>query len=106
LISPDFNKDFIIYSFALDETIASILMQRNNKGEELLIRFMRKTLHDYELKYSDIKNSVLSLVKEVAHFKNYILSSHVIAYVPSSLVKTLLNQHLREGKWENWLAKI
>jgi len=42
----------------------------------------------------------------VAHFRTYILSSHVIAYVPTSLVKMLLNQQLREGKWENWLATI
>jgi hypothetical protein len=34
------------------------------------------------------------------------LNSHVIAYVPSSPVKMLLNQQLREGKWANWLAKI
>jgi hypothetical protein len=45
-------------------------------------------------------------VKVVVHFQTYILNSHVIAYVPSSLVKMLLNQKLREGKWANWLAKI
>jgi hypothetical protein len=63
-------------------------------------------MHDYELKYSDIEKQALSLVKAVAHFRTYILSSHVIAYVPSSPVKMLLNQQLREGKWANWLAKI
>ena len=42
----------------------------------------------------------------MAHFWTYILNSHVISYVPSSLVKMLLNQQLREGKWENWLVKI
>jgi hypothetical protein len=67
---------------------------------------MSKTLHDYELKYSEIEKQALSLVKVVAHFRTYILSSHVIAYVPTSPVKMLLNQQLREGKWENWLAKI
>jgi hypothetical protein len=36
----------------------------------------------------------------------YILNSHVIAYVPSSLVKMLLNQQLREWKWANWLEKV
>jgi hypothetical protein len=72
LISPDFNKDFIIYSFSLEETIASILTQINLKGEELPISFMRKTFHDYELKYSDIEKQALSLVKEVAHFRTYI----------------------------------
>jgi hypothetical protein len=48
----------------------------------------------------------LDVAKSVAHFQTYILNSHVIAYVPSSPVKMLLNQQLREGKWANWLAKI
>jgi hypothetical protein len=67
---------------------------------------MRKTLHDYELKYSTIEKQVFSLVKEVAHFRTYILSTHVVAYVPHSLVKMLLNQQFREGRWENWLEKL
>jgi hypothetical protein len=81
-------------------------MQRNHKGEELSISFMSKTLHDYDLKYSNKEKQALSLVKAVPHFRTYILSSHVKTYVPSTLVKMLLNQQLREGKWANWLVKI
>jgi hypothetical protein len=55
LFIPNFDKDFILYSFSSEETIASILTQRNSKGEELPISFMSKTLHDYELKYSEIE---------------------------------------------------
>jgi hypothetical protein len=29
---------------------------------------MRKNLHDYELRYSELENQALYLVKEVAHF--------------------------------------
>jgi hypothetical protein len=106
LISPYFQRDFIIYSFATEMVVASILTQRNTKGEEFPISFMSKTLHDYELRYSELEKQALSLVKVVVHFQTYILNSHVIVYVPSSPVKMLLNQQLREGKWENWLAKI
>jgi hypothetical protein len=67
---------------------------------------MSKTLHDYELRYSKIEKQALFLVKSVPHFRTYILSSHVIAYVPNSPIKMLLNQQFREGKWTNWLAKI
>jgi hypothetical protein len=67
---------------------------------------MSKTLHDDELRYSKIEKQTLSLVKAAAHFRTYILSSHVIAYVPTSLVKMLLNQQLREGKSANKLAKF
>jgi hypothetical protein len=46
------------------------------------------------------------LVKAIAHFRTYILSTHIISYVPHSPVKMLLNQQFREGRWENWLAKL
>jgi hypothetical protein len=106
LINTNFQRDFIIYSFATETVVAFVLTQKNAKGEELPISFMRNILHDYELRYSKLDNQALSLVKAVAHLQTYILNSHVIAYVPSSHVKMLLNQQLREGKWANWLEKI
>jgi hypothetical protein len=66
---------------------------------------MRKTLHDYELRYSELEKQALALVKSSTLSDVYI-KSHIIAYVPSSPVKMLLNQQLREGKWANWLEKI
>jgi hypothetical protein len=92
LVSPDFQRYFIIYSFTTETVIASVLTQKNSKGEELPISFMRKTLHDYELRYSKLEKQALALVKEVVHFRTYILNSHVIACVPSSPVKMLLYQ--------------
>jgi len=34
LISPDFQKYFIIYSFALEHTITTFLLQKNDQGYE------------------------------------------------------------------------
>jgi hypothetical protein len=67
---------------------------------------MRKNLHDYELIYSKKEKQSMALVKEVVHFQTYIVNSNVIAYFPSSPVKMILNQQLREGKWANWMVKI
>jgi len=106
LISTDFQRDFIIYSFSIEEVVASVLSQKNSNGEELPISLMRKMLHDYELRYLKLEKKSLALVKVVAHFQTYILNSHVIAYVLSTLMNMLLNQQLREGKLDNWLVKI
>jgi hypothetical protein len=100
-ISSYFQKDFIIYSFSTEVVVASVLTQKNSNGEEIPISFMTKTLHDYELRYSKLEKQDFSAVKVVAHFQTYILNSHVIAYVPLSPVKMILNQQLREGKWDN-----
>jgi hypothetical protein len=77
LVSPDFDKGFHIVFIFLRRDIVYYITQKNLKGEELPISFMRKTLHDYELKYSTIEKQAFYLVKEIAHFRTYILSSHV-----------------------------
>jgi hypothetical protein len=30
LVSPDFSRDFIIFSFSLEHNVAGVLMQKNN----------------------------------------------------------------------------
>lgn len=34
LVSPDFSKDFLIFSFASEHTIAGVLLQKNQEGNE------------------------------------------------------------------------
>ena len=44
LISPDFQKDFIIFSFASEHTIATVFLQKNDQGYEQPIAFFSKSL--------------------------------------------------------------
>ena len=34
LISPDFEKDFLVFSYASEHTIVGVLLQNNDRGEE------------------------------------------------------------------------
>ena len=52
LISPNFEKDFQIYSFASEHTIIGVLLQKNEEGYEHPIAFYSKTLRDAPLKYN------------------------------------------------------
>jgi len=42
LIIPDYSKDFLIFSFASEETIVVVLLQKNEEGCEQPISFFRK----------------------------------------------------------------
>jgi hypothetical protein len=106
LIIPYFNKYFIIYSFSSEDTIATILTQRKDSKEEHPISFMSKGLQEYELKYSPMENQAFFLIKVVSYFRTYILTSHLIVYVPYPPTKMMLSQHLREGRWGNWMATL
>ena len=43
LIIPDYSKEFLIFSFALDNTIVAVLLKRNENNHEQPIAFFIKT---------------------------------------------------------------
>jgi hypothetical protein len=96
----------MIFSFASENTIVVVLLQRNEQGYEQPISFFRKTLRDSELKYDIMEKQAYALVKALKSFRVYVLQSEITAYVPSSAVKEILVQPDCEGKRGKWITKI
>jgi hypothetical protein len=46
LISPDYSKDFQIFSFASEDTIAGVFLQKNDQGQEQPIAYMSRALQN------------------------------------------------------------
>ena len=44
LVSLDYTKDFMIFSFASEDTIVGVLLQKNFEGFEQPIAFMSRAL--------------------------------------------------------------
>ena len=63
-------------------------------------------LRDGELKYDIMEKQAYALIKALKDFRIYILHSHVVAYVPSSVVKSILTQPDIEGRRVKWIAVI
>lgn len=91
LVSPNFDNIFIMYSFSSKDTITVMLTEKNSKGEEFPISFMRKELHDYELRCSHLGKQYFALIRVVSHFIHYILNNLVKYYIPWPLIKMILN---------------
>ena len=53
-----------------------------------------------------MEKQALALVKAIKYFRVYILYSHIIAYVPNSVVKEILTQNGPKGKRGKWIATI
>ena len=87
LINPYFTKDFMMFSFSLEHTIAGVLLQKNDQNLEHPISFYRKYLRDSTLKYDIMEKKAYALVKYLKEFRVYILQSHTIIYVPSGANK-------------------
>ena len=106
LTSPQFDRDFIIFSFASQHIIAVVLLQKDDQGSEKPIAFFSRALRDAPLKYQIMEKQAYALVKAIKDFSIYILYSHVIAYVPNAIVKDILTQEGIEGKRGKWIASI
>jgi hypothetical protein len=106
LISPNYSKYFQIFSFASEDTIAGVLLQKNEEGQEQPIAFMSKALQNSELNYTSMEKQSYALVKSLKHFRVYIGYSKVVGYVPHSAVKDILGQHDCLGVRGKWVSKI
>jgi hypothetical protein len=106
LISPDYSKDFLIFSFASCDTVATVLLQRNDQGQEKPIAFYNKALRDAELWYEIMEKQAYALVKALKAFRVYVLHSKITVYIPSASVKDILVQPDIDGRRGKWIAKI
>eukprot|EP00253_Pinus_taeda_P015253 PITA_15253 len=51
LINPDYNKEFCVFSFASSDTLAAVLLQKDDERLKHPVAFFSKTLRDAELRY-------------------------------------------------------
>eukprot|EP00253_Pinus_taeda_P002846 PITA_02846 len=92
LISPNYSKEFHIFSFASGDTLATVLLHKDDEGSEHPMGCFNKTLRDAELRYDIIEKQVYALIKSLKDFKIYILHSKKLEIPPglsSSQAKTI-----------------
>ena len=106
LTSPQFDREFIIFFFASQHTIAVVLLQKDDQGNEKPIAFFSRALRDAPLKYQIMEKQAYALIKAIKDFRIYILYSHVIVDVPNAIVKDILTQENLEGRRGKWIANI
>lgn len=98
----NYLKNFHIFSFAFEDIIVVVLLQKNNQNMEKPITFMSKTIGGVELGYSIPEKQAYALVQSLKHFKRCIGHSKVIAFLPHPAIKDIVVQHDcldRRGKW-------
>jgi hypothetical protein len=106
LWSPNFDNEFILYTFASDHSIATVLTQKNEDGEEFPVSFMSTGLQGAELKYPAIDKQAFAVFKAIKHFHPYLLRSHTKVIVPHTAVRALLIQKEPGDRRGNWLTTL
>jgi hypothetical protein len=73
LISPDYCKEFLVFSFTSFHILVAVLLQKNIEGLEQPIAFFSRALRDVELKYDIMHKQAYALVKSIKSFRFYVL---------------------------------
>ena len=92
LMSPDFTKDFILYTFSTENSYATVLTQKNDEGSEVPISFLSSTFKNAELNYSKIDKQAFVVFKAVKYFRAYLIKSKTKVIIPYTVVRNLLVQ--------------
>jgi hypothetical protein len=106
LRSPDFSKNFFLYTFASDQSLAAIITQKDYENNEAPISFMSTNLQRDELNYLTIDKQYYTVYKAVKHFRSYILKNHTKVIVPHPTVRSLFTQHEMGERRGNWMEVI
>jgi hypothetical protein len=86
LRSPNFNRDFSLYTFAFDQSLAAVLTQKDDDNNEAPVSFMSTNIQGVELNYPTIDKQAYAVYKAVKHFRSYILKNHTKVIVPHPAV--------------------
>src|SRR5713226_3776907 len=82
LKSLNFEKYFIMYTFASNDSLAAVLTQKEDGGDEYPISFMSIGLQGDELNYLAIDKQAYAFFKAVKQFRPYILKNCTKVIVP------------------------
>ena len=106
LRSPNFDNEFILYTFSSDHSIVVVLTHKNEDRGEFLVSFMSTGLQGAELKYTTIDKQAFVVFKAVNHFRPYLLRSHTKIIVHHTTVRALLIQKEPRDRRGNWLTTL
>ena len=106
LKSPNFDKDFILYTFASDDSLAAMLTQKEDGGDEFPISFMSTGLQGAELNYPAIDKQAYAVFKAVKQFRPYILKNRTKVIVPYPVVRSLFVQKELGERRGNWVTAL
>ena len=89
MVSPNFGKEFFLYTFAFDLSYVAILTQKNDDGNAVPISSTSSNLQGVELNYPDMEKQGFAVFKAIKHFHPYLLKARAKVIVPHPAVRAL-----------------
>lgn len=106
LVTPDFNKRFILLCDASLNGLGCVLAQENDEGIELPIAFMSVKLTKAQRNYSVTELECLAVVQGIKKFRAYIEGQEFCVITDHASLQWLMRQRDLSGRLARWALKL
>lgn len=103
---PDFTKKFIVTTDASKFAIGAVLSQKNEKGHDLPISYISRTLNKSEINYSTIEKELLGIVWACKMFRPYLYGTKFQLKTDQKPLSWLWNLKEPQSKLVRWRLKL
>ena len=100
---PDYHCDFTLYLTAAFSTIAMVLVQDDDDGDEHVVYYLSRNLLDPETRYAHVEKLGLAAVHAVQRFRHYILLRTITVVSDCNPMTYILSRKLLGGKYSKWI---
>lgn len=107
LVPPIPGQPLILYLAVQEESMGCMLGQCDGLGKkERAIYYLSKKILDYEVKYTPLEKTCVSLVSATQRLRHYFLSHRVILISIMDPIKYLLEKPATTGRAARWLIML
>ena len=106
LMPPNFNKDYILYTFTTNFSYDAVLTQKHAEDTEIPISFMISTFKGDKINYTQIDKKYYTVQKYVKHVRPYLLKSKTKVIIPYTTIRNVLVQKDLGEKRAHWMIVL
>lgn len=101
---PYYHLDYFLYLAAASSTIAMVLVQDDDEGNEHVIYYLSRNLLNIETCYSHVEKLDLVVVQAIQHFWHYILLHTTTMTSECNPMTYVLTHQLMGRKYYKWIV--
>uniref|UniRef100_H3AII3 Gypsy retrotransposon integrase-like protein 1 n=1 Tax=Latimeria chalumnae TaxID=7897 RepID=H3AII3_LATCH len=102
LVFPDFNRPFAVHTDVCDVGLGGALMQKDDQGNDRVIAYASRTLHQSERHFSTTEKECLAVVWCLEHFWPYLEDTKFQVFKDHNSLRWLMNRPDPTGQSARW----